>query len=254
MNSGCIKMFGVLATALWTTATAAAQDAAAPRTVPSPGAAARAAVPAEPERELVMLAPDEEERDLGAPLYSRYGIALLAGGGVEDFASDAMTETTDVGGNWDVRLAVGTKSPVAVEAAYTGSARQIDALFTQEDATLVGTGLEGNLRLNLLPLEQVTPYAFGGLGWRRYDVVGEDFTRASAGIADQDDLMELPFGGGISGSYRGFIVDARFTYRAAVGEDLVVDDDGAVLGNFDSSDGDLGLDTWSVSARMGVEF
>jgi hypothetical protein len=163
-----------------------------------------------------------------------------------------MRSTTDPGGVWDVRGVLGTRTPIAVEAAYVGTAQGIDARFGEDTtATLVGTGLEGALRLNLLPFAAVTPYAFAGLGWKRYDVAGADFRTADTGIRDEDTLLEVPMGGGLSYRYAGFLADGRFTYRAAVGEDLVLSDDALPE---EAEPDTLGLDNWSVSARVGFEF
>lgn len=196
------------------------------------------------------LADEYLEQDL--PM-SVYGISVSVGGGVHNFTEGQMQDTTDIGGVWDVRGVIGTRTPIALEAAYVGTAQGIDARFGEETtATLVGTGLEGALRVNLIPLEMVTPYAFAGLGWKRYDVAGADFRTADTGIADEDTLLEVPLGGGLSYRYAGFIADARFTYRIAAGEDLV-------LSSEDPEDprdqGDaVGLDNWSASARVGWEF
>jgi hypothetical protein len=185
---------------------------------------------------------------------SVYGISVTVGGGVHDFTDESMRDTTDPGGIWDVRGVLGTRSPIAVEAAYVGTAQGIDARFGEETtATLVGTGLEGALRVNVLPFEVFTPYAFAGLGWKRYDVAGADFRTADTGINDEDTLLEVPMGGGLAFRDDGFLVDGRFTYRAAVGEDLVISDD-ALPGELEEDAGALGMDNWSVSARVGFEF
>lgn len=183
---------------------------------------------------------------------SEYGIEMSLGGGVESFASDEMQANTDPGATWDVRGVFGTRTPIALEAAYVGSSQSIDAVFGERSsARLMGTGLEGALRLNILPLEDFTPFAFGGLGWKRYDVTGADFTTADTGIRDEDTLLEVPMGGGLAYRDNGFVVDARFTYRLAAGEDLVIS-------NSDSdpldTDRHANMDNWSVGARVGYEF
>lgn len=199
----------------------------------------------------VAAAQDASEEEWPATVY---GVSVSVGGGVQDFTDSNMQDTTDIGGMWDVRAIIGTRTPIAVEAAYTGSAQSIDSRFGEEDtATLVGTGLEGALRLNLLPLESFTPYAAAGLGWRRYDVVGADFRTADVGIGDEDTLLEIPLTGGLAYRYAGLMADARFTYRASVGEDLVISDD-ELPDQIDSDAGKAGMDNWNVSARLGYEF
>jgi len=185
---------------------------------------------------------------------SQYGIGVVLGGGVQDFTNSDMRSTTTPGGNWDVRAMVGTRSPIAIEAAYIGSAQGIESRFgTAVSATLIGTGLEADLRVNLIPFENITPFGFAGLGWKRYDVRGEDFTTADTGIRDDDQLLEIPLGAGVGYRYAGLSVDARFTYRVAAGEDLVV---AADVNNpdVDTNAGSLGMDTWGVGANLGMEF
>jgi hypothetical protein len=51
--------------------------------------------------------------------------------------------------------------------------------------------------------------------------------------------MTLPVGAGLAASVRGFMVDARYTYRFVSREDLV---------------GNTNLDNWIISANVGNEF
>jgi hypothetical protein len=58
-------------------------------------------------------------------------------------------------------------------------------------------------------------------------------------------------GAGMAFREGGFVADARFTYRLAAGEDLVIED------NVDDpidSERQASLDNWSVGARVGYEF
>jgi hypothetical protein len=184
---------------------------------------------------------------------SEYGMEISAGGGVENFTSDRMQSSTDPGAMWDVRFVLGTRSPVALEGAYVGTTQNIDSVFGERNsARLMGTALESDIRLNLLPMEAFTPYAFGGLGWKRYDVTGADFTTADTGIRDSDSLIEVPMGAGVSYRDRGFVADARFTYRMAAGEDLVIANDSR--DPVDLEGDAAGMDNWAVGARIGAEF
>jgi hypothetical protein len=184
---------------------------------------------------------------------SEYGMELSAGGGVSTFAGDRMQSNTDAGAMWDVRYVMGTRSPIALEAAYVGTTQGIDSIFGDgPSAALIGTGLEADLRLNLLPMEDFTPFAFGGLGWKRYDVSGADFRTADTGIRDSDTLLEVPMGVGMAFREQGFVLDARFTYRMAAGEDLVIADN--ENDPIDVDGNAAGMDNWAVGARVGYEF
>jgi hypothetical protein len=197
-------------------------------------------------RRIVVVGPVEPE--------PAFHSSLQFSGGVLAFTNDAVEDATDVGGLWEVRAVFGTDSLIALEAAYVGSAIPIETLFgPDQDATLIGTGFEGALRLNLAPGSDVSPFVFGGLGWKRYDVSESDFRTASTGIADEDTLMEIPFGGGFALRSGGVILDTRFTFRAAVGEDLVVDEDDIDI----DGDGDVDaerMDNWAIAAGLGFEF
>jgi hypothetical protein len=184
---------------------------------------------------------------------SQYGMEISAGGGVENFTGDRMQSATDPGAMWDVRFVLGTRSPVALEGAYVGSTQNIDSVFGERNtARLMGNGAEADVRLNAFPMEDFTPYAFAGLGWTRYDVTGADFTTADTGINDSDSLIEVPMGAGLAYRDNGFIADARFTYRMAAGEDLVIANDSRDPVTADSTA--AGMDTWAVGARIGAEF
>ncbi|HVZ72594.1 MAG TPA: hypothetical protein VHJ20_09485 [Polyangia bacterium] len=170
------------------------------------------------------------------------GAALLLGGGFEDFTRSNVRAMTGGGGTWDARLVAGTREIVGLEAAYVGSARSIQTL-TNNNSNLISNGVEGDIRLNL-PLVSGTsliePFGFIGLGWQHYHVTN---TPAFSDVASNDDVMTLPLGAGLEASYRGFMVDARFTYRQTY------------LNNLLSADPNGGrLDTWGVGGNVGVEF
>ena len=65
----------------------------------------------------------------------------------------------------------------------------------------------------------------------------------SASVADSDNVMTVPFGGGFAVGYRAFMADARFTYRQTYYNDLLR------TGNNSST-----LNTWGISGQIGVAF
>jgi hypothetical protein len=170
------------------------------------------------------------------------GMAFLVGGGFEDFSNGTLRSMTGDGGYWNVRGVVGTRQIVGFEAAYVGDARSISGLGLSSNARLMSNGVEGALRLNL-PLAQgpslLEPFGFVGLGWAHYHVSGND--AATSAIATSDDVMTVPFGAGLELAYRGFMADARFTYRRTYDNDLL----GPGGGN---------LNNWGVGAQIGFEY
>ena len=149
---------------------------------------------------------------------------------------------TSGGGSWNARVVAGTRQFVGLEAAYVGAARNIDALGLSNDATLISNGVEGNVRVNIPIIRQVSmiePFGFVGLGWSHYHV-GNTQTRTSD-LATNDDVMTVPLGAGLEYSYKAFIADARFTYRPTYYNDLVRAGGGS-------------LNNWGVGGQVGFSY
>ena len=211
------------------------------------GGSTYGAAPIEPQPSPVVSEPmiEEEpvvvEEDTDTDLYTSFGMSLSVGGGVTDFVDDSAEDVTDVGGAWDARLAIGTRSIIGIEAAYVGTAQDMDALGLDDDAVLVSNGVEGLARLNLGNYF-LQPYVVGGVGWSRYEIVNEDFNTSA--IDSSDDIVTVPLGAGLDAKLGGgFLLDGRFTYRTAFNDDM-----------FDAMSDGADLDNWNVSARLGYEF
>ncbi len=200
----------------------------------------------------------EARDDNDGALFTEYGTALYVGGGVSGFVENDVVDNTTPGGFWDVRGVAGTRTPVGIELGYTGSARDVNALGLGDEAFLLSNGLEAAVRLQA-PITQneiggdmlgsdapvlIAPYAFGGLGWTRYDLLNEGSNTSS--VLNQDDIMSLPLGVGIGLGLAGVTLDARFTYRHAFFSDLV--------GDATSSFDDVSLNQWNLGASLGFEF
>ncbi len=173
--------------------------------------------------------------------YDRYGIAVSLGGGVEGFTGDTLRSTTDPGGGWNVRLGVGLRSPLALEAAYIGSAQNIDAFGLSGNALLVGNGAQADARLNLTGGAAVQPFVFGGAAWKRYQIMNASSNTSD--LVDRDDVIEFPLGAGIDGRYRGLMLDLRGEYRIATNADLV-----------SRTNPDARMDRFGVNASIGASF
>jgi hypothetical protein len=217
------------------------------------GKAKAVAVAPEPEPE-PMVAPQSPARvDDDASddhLITRIGMAATVGGGVVDFLDGEARDLGDMGGAWEARLTVGTRLPVAIEAAYVGSVHNIDALGLDTSAVLLGTAVETDLRVNFTTW-MLQPYVFGGIGYTRYNVSNEDFNTSS--VNDQEEMGHIPVGAGLGYQFGGLLVDLRGTVRPAFQDDLV--DEAATEDDpLDDTDTATDLDTWSVAARVGWEF
>lgn len=201
---------------------------------------------------------EEEEEDglIGSALFTPVGAGLLVTGGFKDFVEPVTTDTLTPGGYWDVRGIFGTRSFVGVEAAYHGSAQDVQAIGLQDDAFLISNGVEGAVRLNapitqaMLPAVDlqapllIEPFAFAGLGWQRYSLFNEGDNTSN--VENQDDILTVPVGAGLAFAIAGLHLDARVTYRQAFFSEL--------LGGTTSSFADNSLNSWSVGAGLGFEF
>jgi hypothetical protein len=170
------------------------------------------------------------------------GAGVLVGGGFEDFTNSNLRSMTGGGGAWNARVLAGTRQFVGVEAAYVGAARGVDALGVQSNAVLVSNGVEGAVRLNvpvvLRSRQLLEPFGFVGLGWQRYQVTNTNTNTSS--LANNDDIMSMPVGGGLEYAIGRFMADARFTYRSTYYNDLM-----RFGGN---------VNNWGVSTQVGVSF
>jgi hypothetical protein len=81
------------------------------------------------------------------------------------------------------------------------------------------------------------PFGFVGLGWSHYNVTNTNVNTSD--VASSDDVMTLPFGGGLAFGYGGFLADARFTYRKTYYNNLVPGQN---------------LDSWGVGGQIGFGF
>ncbi len=172
------------------------------------------------------------------------GLGIAAGGGAGGFVNDSLRNSTNVGGDWDVRATIGTRSLLAVEGSYIGSAQGIKALGVDNNALLVGNGVQGALRFNATFNLPIQPFAFAGVGWRRYDL-----TNTNQNLSDlkgSDDVLEMPLGLGIAGHWSGLMLDARGEYRLTTGADLLPTGNG--------SNNSASMNRWGLKGTVGVEF
>ncbi|MDP2342010.1 MAG: hypothetical protein Q8O67_13715 [Deltaproteobacteria bacterium] len=192
---------------------------------------------------------ESKSEKIADALITPAGIYGFLGGGVSNFTQSTAADVTEVGGYWDARVGIGTRSIIGGEVAYVGSARDIVATGLNSDAFLVSNGLEGIARLNVpITPEDTTiliePYTFAGLGWNRFDISSDSPNTSS--FADEDNVLSVPLGVGLSVGFSGVTLDARATYRQAVGSDL--------LASSDSSFDDTALNSWGLGAALGFEF
>lgn len=170
------------------------------------------------------------------PITGPEGMGVTVGGGIAGFADGGARDFIDSGGLWEARLVFAPRSTYSVEGAYVGSLHVIEALGLDPDAELLGTSFETALRVSPFG-GRVRPYAFLGVGWTRYSLMSSPPT---ADVEDRDDLLSVPLGGGAAIWFGQWMIDLRATYRATTNADM-----------FSVTGGDVTLDTWSATARLG---
>jgi hypothetical protein len=181
------------------------------------------------------------------------GAVVQLGGGAVGFTQDDAADATDAGGTWDVRAMYGSRSYVAGELAYVGSAQDIDEIGVSDEATLVSNGLEADIRLNLpigdLDAEKallVEPFAFAGVGWQHFDIVDASPGDEAASIfEDNDSTFTVPLGAGVSLGYKGLWLDTRFTVRPAFDSEV---------NTIDNDEADTALSHIAFTGSIGAEF
>jgi len=187
----------------------------------------------------------------------RLGIAVELGAGTSSFTNSNLRDATNMSGDWDVRLVFGTRSPLAFEASYIGSAQSINALGLDNNALLVGNGVQGALRLNATIDAPVQPFLYAGAAWRRYSL--QNTATNVSDVSDSDNVLEIPAGIGVAGKFKGLILDARGEFRYARDANLMpnLTGNGSDVGGVDvgTNNNDFAaMHRWGINANIGYEF
>jgi hypothetical protein len=107
---------------------------------------------------------------------SKIGLAVMAGGGVTDFTHGATRDQTAVGGSWDVRALVATRTSIGFEASYIGGANPINALGLSGKSKLVRNGVEAAVRVQIFRQTILGSQGATGLSnWDTGAMIGFEF-------------------------------------------------------------------------------
>jgi opacity protein-like surface antigen len=177
----------------------------------------------------------------------RFGLlTFTVGGGISGFTENTLRDTTDAGGSWTARIGMNLTPIVAFEASYIGSVQTIDTLGIDANTLLVGNGAELALRLDGPVGANITPFLFGGAGWRHYSLSNTD-TNTSA-VEDSDSVYEFPLGVGLSTPIASnILLDVRGELRYVTGSDMVpnFDDDASPTTSAE-------MHRWGINLTVGV--
>ncbi len=170
---------------------------------------------------------------------SSVGLAISGGGGADGFTSGTMRDVTNIGGSWNVRMALGTRLYTALELSYIGSAQGVDTFAgPPTSAVLVGNGAQGALRINATTNYFLQPFIYGGAAWRHYSLTNTDID-TPRDLSSSANVFEVPAGGGIAAYFSGVMVDVRGEYRWSWGDDLMPD---------------TSMNRWGATGNVGYEF
>ncbi|MBM4358899.1 MAG: outer membrane beta-barrel protein [Deltaproteobacteria bacterium] len=179
-----------------------------------------------------------EEGSLAPDYSTAIGVSVLPGGGPTGFLETDARQLTDVGGSWDARLTIGTRSVLGVELGYIGASQNISAAGLDTNAYLLKNGAEAAAHLSILN-GPVQPYLLAGVGWTNYRLTNDGFNNTP--IPNADNMARFPLGAGVGVHLRGLVLDGRGVIRPVTGDNLL-----------DSSGGKL--HPWEGKMMAGWEF
>jgi opacity protein-like surface antigen len=172
-------------------------------------------------------------------VFAPHQVSITTGAGVANYFGKAdVGDTVDPGAAWDARVTFGTRSVVALEAAYMGAVNTVD-VAPGNQGQLHSNGVDGDVRFQLPT--RVQPYVFGGVGYNHMEVRNNG-TAVAGNYVGKDDQVTVPAGAGLT-TYLGrhLTLDARGTYR-------FIPDNGITVMS------DHHLHQWLAQAHVGYAF
>jgi hypothetical protein len=163
---------------------------------------------------------------------------LTVGFGMFGFIDNDTRDYAKEGALWEARLGIEPADYLGFEAGYIGTMSSIDALGLDDSASLLGTSVEGAVRVNFMK-GAIQPYAHFGAGWTRYSLT--DTSVNTSDVADHDNVVHLPMGVGITYRYDRVLFDLRGAYRPTTDNDM--------LGGQGTT-----LVTWQGNVKVGYAF
>jgi hypothetical protein len=179
---------------------------------------------------------------------------LQIGGGVNDFRT-GLDSATDPGSAWDLRLIIGARQPIGLEAAYFGSMNDLNGTTapgvpgsTSGNPGLMVNSGEALLRANLGGVNgDIQPYVAAGAGVANLSVVNkDDLSAADSDVRSQFNNstdVTIPAAAGIDAFLgKSMTLGARVGYRYFFRDQVRADARSA------------DAQQWNATARLGVAF
>ncbi len=191
---------------------------------------------------LVGLAASSARADHDAPA-ARTGVAkehghigLSAGAGTNGFIGAAARAVIGPGLGWEVRVTTLDNRHVRAELSYLGS---IQEALDDSELTMRTHGVQGTLRINVVPSWPVEPFFYIGVGVSRLTAENDPMGR----FGGVDYVLDNPFGFGAAYHYKRWVFDLRAAISVVTGAQIVTDE------TMESAN----LNRFSLRASVGVE-
>jgi len=169
--------------------------------------------------------------------YSPQNWSIAGGGGTGAFARGTVNDVTSLGGVWDARFHLGTRSIASFEAQYLGTIQDTSLASVDHVTSHQATG---SFRLNLTRW-RIQPFLATGAGWIRFKASGV-LPGTDLGFTATQNAAAFPLGGGLAAYIsRHALLEARGGYNMVVGgKDFTIDR--------------ARPDTWNVHFNAGYAF
>ena len=202
-----------------------------------------------PPAPVAMEPPPPEPQYEKAPGYhytSVIGMALLVGGGFQDFTGGNAKSLTAGGGSWNARI-VASAVVRRPQGRRRTSARRATCGYPRCLRRRSSATASRALRLQvpiMVGYSMIEPFGFVGLGWSNYRVTNNrvatsDFSTTS------DNVMTVPLGGGVAYTYKMFTLDARASWTPTYYNNIILNT---------NTTGSNNLNHWGLGGNVGVAF
>lgn len=165
-------------------------------------------------------------------------VGVNLGFGVNGFVGSETRGVIGPGVGWEVRVSTLDNRHVRAELAYLGSTQD---MADGSDVRLTANGIQGTLRINVVPTWPVEPFFYVGVGWSRFSVTDNEGTN----FTSPDNVLDTPFGLGAAYHVGRFVFDVRAAVSVITGGQLVP----AMM----EGDSIPSMNRFSVRASVGVE-
>jgi hypothetical protein len=164
-------------------------------------------------------------------------VGVSAGAGMNGFVGGDARGVIGPGVGWEVRITTLDNRHVRAELSYIGSTQN---LVEDTSIALRSHGIQGALRVNVMPEWRIEPFVYLGAGWARLSVTNN----AGGTFTSPDNVLDMPFGLGAAYHIGTFVIDVRGAISVVTGAQIV-----EVMETMD----DANMNRFSVRASVGVE-